>query len=52
VGCSNVFVITGFQGFDPEVNVDKNINSYPSRSMEYLPYPTPRIVTFGFSFGL
>ncbi len=52
VGGSNLFVITGFKGFDPEVNVDKNINSYPSRSMEYLPYPTPRIITFGFSFGL
>jgi TonB-dependent starch-binding outer membrane protein SusC len=52
VGGSNLFVITKFQGFDPEVNVDKSINSYPSRSMEYLPYPTPRIITFGFSFGL
>jgi TonB-dependent starch-binding outer membrane protein SusC len=52
VGGSNLFVITKFQGFDPEVNVDKSINNYPSRSMEYLPYPTPRIITFGFSFGL
>jgi TonB-dependent starch-binding outer membrane protein SusC len=52
VAGSNLFVITKFQGFDPEVNVDKNIDAYPSRSIEYLPYPTPRMITFGFSFGL
>ena len=52
VGGSNLFVITKFTGFDPEVNIDANNNSYPSRSMEYLPYPTPRVITFGLSFGL
>lgn len=52
VGGSNLFVITKFTGFDPEVNVDENYNNYPSRSMEYLPYPTPRIITFGLNFGL
>ena len=51
VSGSNLFVITKFTGFDPEVNIDKSINSYPSRSMEYLPYPTPRVVTFGFNLG-
>jgi iron complex outermembrane receptor protein len=52
VSCSNLFVITKFTGFDPEVNIDKNQNSYPSRSMEYLPYPTPRVISFGFNLGL
>ena len=52
VSGSNLFVITKFKGFDPEVNIDKNINNYPSRSMEYLPYPTPRVITFGFNLGL
>ncbi|MFI5194931.1 MAG: SusC/RagA family TonB-linked outer membrane protein [Chitinophagales bacterium] len=52
VSCSNLFVITKFTGFDPEVNIDKNRNSYPSRSMEYLPYPTPRVISFGFNLGL
>jgi TonB-dependent starch-binding outer membrane protein SusC len=52
VGGSNLFVITKFKGFDPEVNIDKNLDSYPSRSMEYLPYPTPRVITFGFNLGL
>jgi len=46
---SNLFVITKFTGFDPEVNIDKSNNGYSSRSMEYLPYPTPRIITAGFN---
>ncbi len=52
VGGTNLFVITKFTGFDPEVNVDKSNNNYPSRNMEYIPYPTPRIITFGFNLGL
>lgn len=52
VSGTNLFVITKFTGFDPEVNIDKNQNGYPSRNMEYLPYPTPRVITFGFNFGL
>jgi iron complex outermembrane receptor protein len=49
---SNLFVITKFKGFDPEVNIDKNNNNYPSRSMEFLPYPTPRTISIGLNFGL
>ncbi|TKK70203.1 SusC/RagA family TonB-linked outer membrane protein [Ilyomonas limi] len=52
VGGTNLFVITKYTGFDPEVNTDKSNNNYPSRSIEYLPYPTPRIITFGLNFGL
>lgn len=52
VGASNLFVITKFTGFDPEVNVDKNNNGYPSRNMEYVPYPTPRVITFGLNLSL
>ncbi|MEP7229128.1 MAG: SusC/RagA family TonB-linked outer membrane protein [Ginsengibacter sp.] len=52
VGGSNLFVITKFTGFDPEVNVDKNQNGYPSRNIEYIPYPTPRVVTFGLNMSL
>ena len=49
---SNLFVITKFTGFDPEINVDKNNNNYPSRSMEYTPYPTPRFISGGISISL
>ena len=52
VSGTNLFVITKFTGFDPEVNVDKTNNGYPSRNIEYIPYPTPRTISFGFNFGL
>jgi len=52
VSASNLFVITKFSGFDPEVNIDKSNNSYPSRSIEYIPYPTPRVINFGLNFSL
>jgi len=52
VSGTNLLVITGFSGFDPEVNIDKSNNGYPSRSIEYIPYPTPRIITFGLNFSL
>ncbi len=49
---TNLFVITKFTGFDPEVNIDKSNNNYPSRSIEYVPYPTPRSISFGFNLSL
>jgi iron complex outermembrane receptor protein len=52
VSGSNLFVITKFTGFDPEVDVDKNQNGYPSRNIEYIPYPTPRVINFGFNMSL
>ena len=52
VSGTNLFVITKFSGFDPEVNVDKSSNGYPSRSIEYVPYPTPRLISFGVNFSL
>ena len=52
VSGSNLFVITKFTGFDPEVNVDKSNGAYPSRSIEYVPYPTPRSISFGLNLSL
>jgi len=52
VSGTNLFVITKFTGFDPEVNIDKNQNGYPSRSIEYIPYPTPRSMVVGLNFSL
>ncbi|HET7119280.1 MAG TPA: SusC/RagA family TonB-linked outer membrane protein [Hanamia sp.] len=52
VSGTNLFVLTKFSGFDPEVNVDKSSSGYPSRSIEYVPYPTPRIISFGVNFSL
>ena len=53
VAGSNLFVITKFSGFDPEVNIDKsNDAGFPSRSIEYIPYPTPRSLVVGLNFSL
>jgi iron complex outermembrane receptor protein len=49
---NNLWVITKFSGFDPEVNIDKSSNNYPSRSIEYIPYPTARTISVGINFTL
>ncbi len=48
----NLFVITKFTGFDPEVNTSKALNGIPSFGMEYTPYPSARTFNFGFTFSL
>jgi iron complex outermembrane receptor protein len=64
LNAQNLFVITKFTGFDPEVNVDKtnadynnngnpsNNNRVPSVGIEYTPYPSARTFTFGINFSL
>jgi iron complex outermembrane receptor protein len=47
----NLFVITDFTGFDPEVNIDKNIDDVPSYGIEYTPYPSARTFTFGLNIS-
>lgn len=47
----NLFVLTDFTGYDPEVNVDKNIGGIPSLGIEYIPYPTSRRFQFSMNFG-
>lgn len=49
---NNLFVITKFSGFDPEVNIDKSSNNYPSRSIEYIPFPTARTISVGLNLTL
>jgi TonB-dependent starch-binding outer membrane protein SusC len=48
----NLFLITKFTGFDPEVNVAKPLNNVPSFGMEYTPYPNARTFNFGINFSL
>ena len=43
----NLFVITPYTGFDPEVNTNKAADGVPSFGIEYQPYPTSRTYTFG-----
>ncbi len=48
----NLFVITKYTGFDPEVNVNKSINGVPSAGIDYTAYPTARTFNFGVNFSL
>ena len=48
----NLLVFTGYSGFDPEVNTDKNVNGVPSVGIEYLPYPSARTITIGINVSL
>jgi TonB-dependent starch-binding outer membrane protein SusC len=43
----NVFVITDYDGYDPEVNTDRTINGVSSYGIDYLSYPKARSVIFG-----
>jgi iron complex outermembrane receptor protein len=52
---SNLFVITKYKGFDPEVNVSKadiNGTGIPSLGIDYVGYPSVRAFTLGFNFSL
>jgi TonB-linked SusC/RagA family outer membrane protein len=43
----NLFVITDYDGFDPEVNADRNIGNINSYGIDYLSYPKARSFIFG-----
>ncbi|WP_299109254.1 SusC/RagA family TonB-linked outer membrane protein [uncultured Winogradskyella sp.] len=44
----NLFIITPYSGFDPEVNTNKQVNGVPSFGIDYSGYPRAR----SFSLGL
>ncbi len=52
ITAQNLFVITDYTGFDPEVNVDKNIGGIPSYGIEYIPFPSSRRFQLSFNFSL
>jgi iron complex outermembrane receptor protein len=43
----NLFVITKYDGFDPEVNIDRQINGVLSYGIDYLTYPKARSFVMG-----
>jgi iron complex outermembrane receptor protein len=43
----NLFVITKYNGFDPEVNTDRSSGGIASFGIDYLTYPKARSVIFG-----
>ncbi|TPN87232.1 SusC/RagA family TonB-linked outer membrane protein [Aquimarina algicola] len=45
----NIFVITPYDGFDPEVNVNKAVDGVPSFGIDYSTYPRARTFSLGFN---
>jgi iron complex outermembrane receptor protein len=43
----NLFVVTKYNGYDPEVNADRTINGISSYGIDMLSYPKARSVVFG-----
>jgi len=48
----NLLVLTGYTGFDPEVNTDGSFEGIPSLGLEYIPYPQARTFLLGVNFSL
>ncbi|CAN5120440.1 TonB-dependent receptor [soil metagenome] len=48
----NLFVLTNYSGFDPEVNTDAGVGGIPSLGVEYVPYPSARTIQLGINFQL
>lgn len=47
VTAQNLWVITKYDGYDPEVNTDRTINGVSSYGIDYLSYPKAKSVVFG-----
>jgi iron complex outermembrane receptor protein len=47
VNGANLFVLTNYSGFDPEVDTDKALNGVPSAGMDYLAYPRDKSYSLG-----
>jgi iron complex outermembrane receptor protein len=47
VTAQNVFVITKYNGYDPDVNTDRQIDGVLSYGIDYLTYPKARSFIFG-----
>jgi TonB-dependent starch-binding outer membrane protein SusC len=43
----NLFVITDYDGYDPEVNTDRTVNGVSSYGIDYLTYPKAKTILFG-----
>ena len=52
ITAQNLFVLTKYSGFDPEVNVDRNINGIPSFGIDLTRYPSSRTIILGINFSL
>jgi iron complex outermembrane receptor protein len=46
----NLFVITKYKGYDPEVNIDRSVSGVSSYGIDFLSYPKARSIIFGLNF--
>ncbi|HEY0680518.1 MAG TPA: TonB-dependent receptor [Chitinophagaceae bacterium] len=51
VTAQNLFVSTKYNGFDPEVNIDRSISGVSSYGIDYLTYPRAKSFIFGLNFS-
>ncbi len=51
VAANNLFVITDYTGFDPEVDMNKQINGVNSAGMDYYSYPASKGWLLGVTIG-
>jgi len=47
----NLLLSTKYNGFDPEVNIDRSINGVSSYGIDYLTYPKAKSFIFGLNFS-
>lgn len=47
----NVFTVTPYSGYDPEVNTNAQVGLIPATGIDYLNYPVPRSFTVGINLG-
>lgn len=52
LSADNLFVITGYSGYDPEVNTFAAQGGVATLGMDYTNYPRARTITLGVSIGL
>ena len=47
----NLYTFTGYTGYDPEINTNKQINNVPSIGIDYTSYPRARTFLVGVNVG-
>lgn len=52
VSADNLFVLTGYKGYDPEVNTFDENDNVATTGIDYTNYPRARTFTIGLSLGL
>jgi iron complex outermembrane receptor protein len=47
----NLWLVTKYDGYDPEVNTDRTINGISSYGIDYLSYPKAKSFILGLNIG-